>query len=293
MTRYVLITPARNEDGYIERTLRSVIAQTQPPERWVIVSDGSTDRTDEIASRYAASHPFIRLLRIEEETGRNFACQVYATNAGYRAMSDLEFGYVGILDADITFAADYYARLLEECEKTPRLGIAGGAVIDVHGDRLVASRAGSEGHHVAGGVQLFRRACYDEIGGYVPMGYGGQDVVAEVAARMKGWEVRTFPGIPAYHQRPGPAGWRGARARFTDGVRNYVLGTHPLYQFGRCFRRTEPLDGLVAMAGYTWSLLRRDARPVPPEFVRFLREEQLLRLRGRLLHFGPRRENTR
>ena len=78
-----------------------------------------------------------------------------------------------------------------------------------------------------------------------------------------------------------------------DGVRNHVLGTHPLYQFARCFRRAEPLGGFVAMAGYTWSLLRRDARPVPREFVRCLREEQLLRLRKRLLHFGPRRENTR
>lgn len=290
MSRYVLITPARNEESCIEQTIRSVIAQTRPPERWVIVSDGSTDQTDVIVRRHLGAHPFLQLLRLEESAGRDFACQAHATHAGYAAVKDLDFDFVGMLDADIALDPGYYAQLLDRCERDPRLGIAGGSVVDVYGDRLVASRRGSEDHHVAGGVQFFRRACYEEIGGFVPMRYGGQDVVAEVAARMKGWTVRSFPDIPARHLRPGVPGWSGARARIMDGVRNQVLGTHPLYQFARCFRGPRRFDSLLAMAGYAWSSLRRDPRPVTPEFVRYLRREQMVRLKSRARKLSLRRE---
>ena len=50
--KYVLITPARNEEEFIEKTILSVISQTVLPQKWIIVSDHSTDRTNEIVEKY-------------------------------------------------------------------------------------------------------------------------------------------------------------------------------------------------------------------------------------------------
>ena len=80
---YVLVTPARNEAQFIELTLRSVIAQTVRPVRWVIVSDGSTDGTDDIVRKYSAEHSWIELVRMPERHQRHFAAKVNAFNAGY------------------------------------------------------------------------------------------------------------------------------------------------------------------------------------------------------------------
>src|ERR1700743_2846166 len=99
--RYVLITPARNEAQYIELTLRSMVAQTARPLKWVIVSDGSTDGTDEIVQRYT-DHEWIELVRMPERTERHFAGKVHAFNAGLSRLKALDYQVIGNLDADIT-----------------------------------------------------------------------------------------------------------------------------------------------------------------------------------------------
>ena len=109
LPEYVIVTPARNEAQFIELTLKSVVAQTARPARWVIVSDGSTDGTDEIVSRYAAEYPWIELVRMPERRERHFAGKVYAFNAGYSRVKDLDFAAVVSMDADISFEEDYFA----------------------------------------------------------------------------------------------------------------------------------------------------------------------------------------
>src|SRR6266576_4075738 len=121
----VLITPARNEVAYIENTLRSVVAQTARPVRWVIVSDGSTDGTDEVVREYAARHDWIEVVRRPERTERHFAGKVDAFNAGYSKLRDLEYEVIGNLDADVSFDEDYLASLLRRFVENPRLGVAG------------------------------------------------------------------------------------------------------------------------------------------------------------------------
>src|ERR1700680_4926581 len=125
---YVLITAAYNEETYIERTILSVVAQTLLPQRWVIVSDGSTDRTDEIVLKYAQTYPFIELLPLREKHKRNFGAQVNAINAGYRQISHLDFDFVGNLDADVSFAPDYFSLLVKWIEGNPDVGLAGGFI---------------------------------------------------------------------------------------------------------------------------------------------------------------------
>src|ERR1041385_3274513 len=122
---YVLITPARNEAQFIERTIQCVISQTVPPLRWVIVSDGSTDGTDEIVAKYLAANPWIELIRMPERSERHFAGKVNAFNAGYARVAGLKYDAIASLDADITFENEYFAFLLEKFSEDPGLGVVG------------------------------------------------------------------------------------------------------------------------------------------------------------------------
>jgi len=119
--KYVLVTPARNEEAFIEGTIRSVIAQSILPAKWIIVSDGSTDRTDDIVKQYAIQHDWIELVRMPEHRDRQFAAKANCFKAGYDRLKSLEFDLIGNLDADITFEPDYYAFLWESLRKTPNL----------------------------------------------------------------------------------------------------------------------------------------------------------------------------
>lgn len=280
--RYVLITPARNEARFIECTLKSVVAQTVQPLKWVIVSDGSTDGTDEIVSRYAAEHPWIELVRMPERRERNFAGKVHAFNAGYARMNGLEYDAIGSLDADITFGEDYFAFLLGKLAADHLLGLVGTPFQE--GSNPTYDYRFTSIEHVSGACQLFRRQCFEEIGGYVPAKGGCIDDIAVLSARMKGWGTRTFPErVSLHHREMGTALSGGLAARFRSGARDYDVGNHPVWElFRTCYQMTKrPLviGGLALGLGYAWSEIRRMERPVSTELVAFRRREQMHRLK--------------
>jgi glycosyltransferase involved in cell wall biosynthesis len=279
---YALITAARNEDRYIEATLKAVVAQTRKPAIWLIVSDGSTDRTDEIVQTYAAGNEFISLLHLSNGPLRAFSNQAKASNRGYEAIKCLEFDFVGFLDADISFAADYYERLLARFHANARLGVGGGQIVEP-GRYGFQPRPANSLHEVAGAVQFFRRECYDAMGGLTPLRWGGQDTVANAMARRIGWEVQTFSDLDAMHHRPtGTAGTTMTRACFREGKQDYFIGYHPVYELGKCIRRigTQPwvIGSLMRLCGYVWPGITRKTRAVPGDFVRYLRQEQRRRM---------------
>lgn len=287
MKRYVLITPARNEEAYLEATIQSVIGQSILPLRWVIVSDGSTDRTDEIVAKYAAEHDFIVLLRRTADRQRNFGSKAHAIRMAYEQVQNLEFDFIGNLDADVTFDPTYYEGVLGKFAANERLGVAGGVRFDFCNGRFVKLHCAR--NSVGGPFQLFRRACYDEIGGYQPLKMGGIDAVAEVMARSKGWEVESFPELVVYHHRcTGTAGRGILAAQYRVGVQEYMLGYHPLFEIVRHVRGLAdypPVIGsLAVLGGYFWASAKKVEKAVPEGFVRYLRAEQMERLRsaGRL-----------
>ena len=280
--KYALITPAYNEEAYIEKTIQSVITQTVLPEKWVIVSDGSTDRTDEIVEQYLAANTWIELVRRSEHSDRQFAAKVHAFNAGYEKLNGLQYDIVGNLDADISFEKDYIEFLLEKFEQITELGVAGTPFVEgsSHYDYRFTNI-----EHVSGACQLFRRKCFEQIGGYTPIKGGGIDWVAVTSARMKGWQTRTFTEKTCFHHREmGTGGTSTLNARFKLGKEDYYLGGHPLWALFRAFyqMKSKPyiIGGLILLAGHTWSFIRRVQRPISKELIKFHRKEQLTRLKN-------------
>lgn len=283
---YVLITPARNEAEFIELTLRSVVAQTVRPLRWVIVSDGSTDGTDEIVGKYAAEHPWIELIRMPERQARHFAGKVHAFNAGYARMKDLNYGCIGSLDADISFDEDYFSFLLGKLAEDAALGLVGTPFMDRSKLRYDYRFVSLE--HVSGACQVFRHECFEKIGGYTPVKGGGIDHIAVITARMKGWKTRTFEEKVCHHHRPmGTAEHGEVAAWYRAGKRDYALGGHPVWELFRTAyqmtKRPFMLAGLALLAGYTSASLKRAERPVSQELIQFRRREQMRRLKDFLL----------
>jgi glycosyltransferase involved in cell wall biosynthesis len=280
--KYVLITPACNEEAFITKTLDSMAAQTHLPERWVVVDDGSTDRTAEIVQAYAARLPWIELVRHTKRKDRTFASKVHAFNAGLERVQSLEFEVIGNLDADISFGPDYLQFLIEKFSTDQRLGVAGTPFVE--GDDYDSARDSFEGeNHVAGGCQLFRRQCFQDIGGYIPNPAGGIDWIAVTTARMKGWKTRSFPEKRFHHYRTlGTAEKSNWAASFSYGQKDYYLGGSPVWQLFRVVYRStkRPLEGVALLSGYCCAAARRMKRPVSRELMRFHRGEQLKKLRA-------------
>lgn len=284
---YVLVTAAYNEEQYIIKTLESVVAQTILPKKWVIVSDCSTDRTDEIVRKFAEEYSFITLHRIEEDHPRNFRAQVNAINAGYECVKGLEFDFIGNLDADISFQPRYFETLLDRFDQVDKLGLAGGYIYE-RKNGCFQVRPKNATTSVAHAVQLFRRRCFEEIGGYAPLPYGGPDWLAEIMARKGGWTVESFTDLPVYHFRPTASAGGIVRGRFRQGLLDYSIGSSVSFEVVKCMSRvtTRPyfVGSLARLAGYLWSLCRREPYAVSPEIVEYLRAEQSARM-SRVFHF--------
>ena len=287
--KYVLITPARNEEMFIRKTLDSVTAQRLLPARWIIVNDGSTDRTAEIVESYAKRHPWIELIHRSHRAERNFAGKAHAFNAGFEQIRSLPFDVIGNLDADISFEPDYFEFLTGKFSEFPTLGVAGTPMQEARYHAVKDSFYNE--NDVFGACQLFRRACFEEVGGYTPIKWGGIDWVAVRTARLKGWQTRSFNNKFFYHhRRMGATESNTWKARFDYGRKDYFLGNHPLWQVFRVsfqmMKRPYVLGGLALLSGYFYSFASRMERPVGAELLKFHRREQLERLRHLLVHFA-------
>lgn len=274
---YVLITPARNESAFIELTIQSVISQTVLPVKWVIVSDGSTDGMDEIVAKYAAAYPWIELVRMPERKERHFAGKVHAFNAGRLRVEGIEHELIGSLDGDISFDADYFEFLLQKFRQDPHLGIGGTPFVEgtVRYDYRFTRK-----EHVSGACQLFRRECFESIGGYTPLKAGAIDLVAVVTARMKGWRTETFTErFCIHHRRMGSAKHSVFKTIFRDGYYDYPMGVHPIWEICRTAynmtRKPIIVGGIIHMVGYFCAMLARREKLVSTEFVNFRRKEQM------------------
>ncbi|MDQ6735470.1 MAG: glycosyltransferase, partial [Nitrospirota bacterium] len=259
-----------------------VVAQTKKPLRWVIVSDGSTDSTDQIVSRYAERYAWIDLVRLPERKTHDFGAKVRAFNAGYIRVQGLSYSAIGNLDADISFDPEYFSFLLSRLAQDQTLGVVGTPFLEK--GRSYDYRFSCISH-VSGAWQLFRRQCFEEVGGYVPTTVGGVDLVAVLTARMKGWQTRSFTEKTCVHHRNMGKGKYGRLlTAFHGGRGDFVLGGHPLWEVCRsAYQMTIPpyiFAGLFRLAGYTWAAATQARKQVGRDVITFRRAEQMARLRA-------------
>jgi len=277
---YVLVTPVRDEIRTIRRTIESVLRQTCLPREWVIVSDGSTDGTNAVVESASRNVPWIRLLVLPFRPERSFAAVVRALETGVRAIESKEHGYLGLLDADVEFGAEYFERLIRHFEVNARLGMAGGVVVD---DGRRQARLPRNALDVPGAVQFFRRECFASLGPLIPLPEGGWDCVTCVVARMRGYETRLVPELAVTHLKPrNVAEGSVLRRQWQLGGRDYALGYAPWFAIAKWLGRvSEPpvlAGAAAAIVGYAHALLRGRPALVPRDVVAFLRREHRDRL---------------
>jgi len=283
-SKYVIITPAYNEEEYIEETIKSVIAQTVTPLTWIIVDDGSIDGTGQIIKRYLDNYAWMKCVCRERDPDETyFGSNVHAIVRGLKEVQELDYQYIAVLDADIELCRDYYEEVVHRLERFPELGIASGTYLEREGSQFVEARIDRMSTPKA--IQVFRRECYEQTGGYIPFRHGGEDTGMEILARMSGWNTWSFKEIQVLHQRP--VGLRDRhsilRARFGLGFRDYCLATHPMFMLAKAARRAvweKPfvLSGAARLAGYIYGVYRQEPWQLPKDAQRYVRKEQVQRL---------------
>lgn len=282
MSNYILITSARNEEKYIEFTIKSVLNQTILPSRWIIISDCSTDQTDAIVQSYSQKFPFIYFQRNSEWKPNMTVTERKVNNikSAVALLDKFEFDYIGNLDADVSFESNYYEMVLTEFNKNPKLGLCGGFIYNVLNGKLLPMFTNPEG--VGGPIQSFRKECWDDIGGYLPLAH--EDTLAIVCAQMKGWEVRSLKElIVKHHKAAGLPGRKYSKALLHLGKTEYLVGDHWLYQAIRSIAQISEkpiiLSTIYKLVGFWTAKLSGVKIQTPEEIMIFMRNKQLEKLK--------------
>ena len=282
--RYIIIVPVRDEAEHIQRMIESVVSQTILPTKMVLVDDGSTDGTGQIIDEAATRYSWIETVHRGDRGARRAGGGVVeAVNAGLKVLGDDRWEYLVKLDGDVSFEPDYFERCIAHFAAEPQLGIAGGLVCNIASGGLTAESKGDPVFHVRGATKIYRRACWQEIGGLVSA--AGWDTVDELKANMLGWSTRTFPDIKIVHHRLAGAAYGTWQNWVKNGRANYVAGYHPFFMLLKCASRVSKKPyGIAALGlwvGFCSGYVKRMWRVDDPKFVRYFRRQQLRRLLGR------------
>jgi len=277
--KHIIVMPAHNEAALIGRTLQSIVDQTEPPDRLIVVDDGSTDATAEIVRGFMRDNPWIEMIPGGQRgTGRRYRV-VEVFNHGYERIRHEPASYVSKIDADLIFPRDYFERLLRVMDADPSIGAAGGALDEV-GANGRHHRLRMPDNHVPGPIKTIRKSVFEEMHGFVPM--LGWDIIDLVKIRSLGYQTVCIPDLVVTHQRQTAAATGILKGNVRMGHGAYVIGTHPLFALGRAaYRMFEPpyvLAGLALGYGYFRSWFKRAEQMPDAGLIRALRAEQLYRL---------------
>lgn len=280
MKNYIIITPVRNEEDYIEKTLESVVGQIHLPQEWVIVNDGSTDSTPDIIDRYCKKYNWIKRIDRPDEGHRPGSGVVLAFNHGFQKITVNDYDFIIKLDADLSFEKNYFNFLLDQFELNPKLGMASGTTYNVKGEKLIMDRMPED--HVRGAAKMYRKSCFDEMGGLPAV--LGWDTIDELKAQMLGWETRSFPDLVIKHYKPiGFKQKKTLKREMLAGERLNYLGYHPLFAILKCLynmkRKPFIIGGVLMLTGYLIAIISRGEQIEDKEMIKFQKKKQLKRLR--------------
>jgi len=280
-SRYVVVTPARDEEEHLASTIQAMADQSCRPHPWIIVNDGSTDRTAEIADRASRDHPWIQTVHREDRGCRKPGGGVIdAFYDGYELVSTGDWDFIVKLDADLSFEADYFESCFDRFRHEPDLGIGGGMVCSRIGEEMRKEGTHDPSFHVRGATKIYRRDCWFAIGELLRA--PGWDTLDEIKANMLGWKTHPFPDLVLVQHRPtgGAEGsWKDAEK---NGRANYIAGYHPLFMIAKCLKRLprRPVvrQSVALFWGYFGAWLRGVRRVDDPELIAYLRKQQVRRL---------------
>jgi glycosyltransferase involved in cell wall biosynthesis len=277
--RYVIITPARNEELYIEETIKSVINQSVRPLEWIIVNDGSTDGMPAIISEYARKYDWINLVNMQDRGFRSPGAGVMeAFYSGYSELSSTDWDYIVKLDADLKFDRDYFEKCLWKFRKNPDLGIGGGSISSYDGKGFIVDKAPR--FHVRGATKIYRKECWQDIQGLIVE--RGWDTIDELKANMLGWKTESFPDISLVQSRKTGHEQGALKDQFKNGFANYITCYHPLFMITKClyrlFRKPYIIGSLSLFAGYVYGFVTRKKILQDKELIRYIRSQQLRKL---------------
>ena len=279
--KYVIISPVRDEECNLARTIESVISQSVRPCEWMIVNDGSTDGTGAIADSYARQHDWIRVCHRDNRGFRKSGGGVVdAFNDGYRDLRTRDWDFIVKLDGDLSFCPEYFQSCFRAFEEEKTLGIAGGTIYNVINGKAYPELCPA--FHVRGATKIYRRTCWDAIGGFWPA--PGWDTMDEVKAQRLGWVTRTLPDLQIFHHRPTGKNDGIWGAGFKNGRANYICGYHPLFMLLKCIRHLPKkpylIESLALSSGFVSGYLKRIPRVDDGATIKYLRRQQVSRLLG-------------
>jgi poly-beta-1,6-N-acetyl-D-glucosamine synthase len=282
-TRYVVITPVRDEEEHLAATIESMVRQRVLPQQWIIVNDGSRDRTGAIIDRYASSYSWITAVhRADRGFRKSGGGVVEAFNAGLAALTVGDWEFIVKFDGDLTFDPGYFASCFTEFAADPYLGVGGGVICYFNQD---GSKDFEEAprFHVRGATKIYRRTCWEAIGGLIAA--PGWDTFDEIKANSLGWKTRSFPHLHLLHHRETGAADGNWRTSVKYGRANYICGYHPLFMLCKCLRRVAQKPYFTGAAGliygFTTGYLQRIPQAADRATIAYLRREQVNRLWGR------------
>jgi poly-beta-1,6-N-acetyl-D-glucosamine synthase len=289
-SNYVVVTPVRDEVSHVSKTVEACVRQTRRPLAWIIVDDGSTDGTGPLLDRLAAPHPWITVLHRPDRGFRaNGGGVMDAFYAGFERVEKLPWDFLVKLDADLSFAPDYFERCLRRFADDAKLGIGGGVICwQAPEGELNVEEKGDPLFHVRGATKIYRCECWAQIAPLIKA--PGWDTLDEVRANYFGWSTRTFAELPlVQHKATGSAdgSWHNA---FKNGRANYIIGYHPLFMLAKCAKRLLRKPYLVDAAGLGAGYLSCYFRRFPPQAdvdtIRYLRRQQWRKLTLRPSIYG-------
>jgi hypothetical protein len=271
--KYIVISPVKDEEKHVRLTLDSMVSQSVKPVRWIIVDDGSRDRTGEILESYQREHSFISVVKRPPGQARQpGSAVVHAFNRGYEAAKGLDYDLIVKLDCDLSFESDYFQQLLAKFEADPQLGIASGVYAE-SSDGTTWQEVAMPSYHACGASKVVRRTCFEQIGGFIPA--RGWDTVDEIRAMAGGWHTAHFSELKMRHWKPEGTGIGSLRTNFmhgeiyyrTGGSRSFFL----LKVLHRMTRRPFVIGGLALLWGYVRTLFSGRGRLVTWEEARCYR----------------------
>lgn len=270
---YVVVTPVRDEERFIGETLVSMLAQTHRPLRWVIVDDGSTDRTPEILRRHTDSVAWITVVSTGSTQRELGSAEVLAFQRGMAEVdASLPYEFIVKLDADLRLRPDYFEALLGHMAADPRWGIASGVYCEERNGEWIPVEM--PGYHAAGASKAVRRQCFDDIGGFVAR--KGWDTVDEIRAGLRGWRTGHIDDLLFHHLKPEGMAMGTLQTQRFHGEIYYQTGGGFLFLLAKAGHRmvagSPPVvGGLALLWGYLSPLLGRQARLVSDDEARYYR----------------------